>query len=237
MRKFYSILNVLVFCFVLYYITYKPTNENLKHAAVIMGGISILVAGYMGYLEYTDNSEEIRTDEMNKMKESYGSKISELLSRTEDYELKDKYLSGMKIENKELVEELSFTKNLIRKLNDKVSGSQSDKEINGQFVIPSKKFGIDTTRQVEKPNVDNNNTRFNDENYHFSQFGNEPVSQSIDGPPSAMNTTEVEPIDMQDRVNDYKNYNPVQKQSQPLVPDFLKPVETNPGRPNNNNNY
>jgi hypothetical protein len=237
MRKFYSVLNMLVFCFVLYYITCKPSNENLKHAAIIMGGVAILAAGYMAYFEYTDDSEEVRTNQIGKMKESYNSKISELLNRTEDYEQKDKYLHGMNIENKDLVEELSFTKKLILKLKGELNGKKAEtgKEINNQFVIPSERFGIDTKQQNQQqkdiPNTDTNNTQFENENYHFTQFPNQaPISQSTGGPPQAQNTMGNETVNMDDRLNEYKSYTPNQPQQQPGIPDFLKPVETNPGK-------
>lgn len=233
MRKFYSVLNMLVFCFVLYYITCKPTNQNLKHAAIVMGGIAILAAGYMAYLEYTDDSEEVRTTQINKMKESYGSKISELLNRTMDYDQKDRNLVGITEENRGLVEELSYAKKLLLKYKGQLETKKVDnsKEINSQFVIPSKRFNIDTTHKpAEKPNTDNNNTSYSDENYHFTHLPNQAsVFQPTGGPPPAENTIGNEPINIEDRINDYKNFNPITPQQKPSVPDFLKPVETKPG--------
>ena len=239
MRKFYSILNMLIFGFVLYYITCKPSNENIKHATIIMGGIAILAAGYMAYLEYTDTSEEVRNTQINTMKQTYNSKISELLNKTDDYEEKDRNLLGVTEENKELVEELSYVKKLLLKYKTQIDTNNPDnnKEINTQFVIPSKRFNIDINdRQTEKPNIDNNNTSYTDENYHFTHLPNQvPVAQSTGGPPPALNTNDNEPINIEDRMNEYKNFNVITPKQAPSIPNFLKSVETKPGSGNNNN--
>lgn len=236
MRKFYSILNILAFCLVLYYITCKPSNENLKHATIMMGGVAMLAAGYMAYYEYTDDSEEIQQNQINKMKDSYNNKISDLMNRTKDYEEKDRSLLGMQEENRELVEELSFAKNLLRKFKSQLDDKKVDdsKEINSQFTIPSKRFGIDTSRkQPEKPNTDTNNNMYEQENYHMTHLPNQqPISQQggSGGPPPAMNTMmENEPINLEDRLNEYKSFNPAPPPQAPQqVPEFLRSVETKP---------
>lgn len=233
MRKFYSILNMLIFCFVLYYITCNPSNENLKHATIMMGGIAILAAVYMGYLEYTDNSEEVVQTRFAKMKENFSNKLSELSSLAEDVNEKERHILGLSEENRELVEENIFTKNLVIKLNDQLKNKKNEgsSDLNNQFQTPSSRFNIDHKQlKPSVPNTDTNNNQFSDENYHFTQFTpQQAISQSSGGPPPAINTMDDnEPVSLEDRMREYTNFTPVAPQQAPPMPDALKPIETNP---------
>lgn len=220
MRKFYSILNILVFCFIIYYMTCKPNNEYFKHSVMVMGIISILSALYMIFLEFTDNTEEIKNKQIKKMKETFNSKIKELSGKTSDYETKLKTLKEIEEENKFLVNDLTKANSVIKNMISMKSQdtSEQNKPINKQFNLPNKDINI---QQINK------------ENYQFNQIGKPQISPGYNDSENEAYVNSRSDVDtsvMENELNDYKNFQVTEPKKNPALPDFLKPIKTNDKR-------
>jgi hypothetical protein len=211
MRKFYSIVNVIAFLMVIYYVTNDNASAQVKHGTLVIGIISLFVSGYMTFYEYTDDTDQKHQEHINTIKSTYK-------GRLDDYNQKSQTLVDIQNENKSLVNDVVQTKNIVSKLTDIIERlEQPDQhDTPPMFTDPIPQ----SQSQLHSPDT-------GDTDYHMSSPNNRPIA-NIDqnsGPPDAMLNTQ-DDFDIDARLKEYDSLEIGKPPGPPPMPDFLKPANT-----------
>lgn len=170
MRKFYTLVNVLTFGFVLYYLTSGSDNPNMKHAALVLGIISFMGSGYMTFFEYTEDPEKKYNTEMSNLREKYNSKVEEFDKAKRSLLEREEY---MKKENQQLVQDVMESKKIANQLMDTIDDIQGE-QITG-FQPENHNFAIDPSHTTDPtmPVMTQNNqpNDFGANKYNPNEFG------------------------------------------------------------------
>ena len=211
MRKLYNIINVLTFLLIVYYSTSGgESTPQLKHGVIVMSCISLLCSAYMTYFEYTDTSEEQQYAQVNSIKTTYKHKLKEMNE-------KENYMKNIQDENKQLVNDLTYTKKIVNQLADVIEENDD--------IQPEPQEHRDEMDSI--PSID-----YHVQNNNSQQLANNSTDS---GPPLAMNTHDTGPIDLDKSLKEYDSLLP--KQDEPDQPDWLKPIKTNPNKQSNDDMY
>ena len=220
MRKFYTIVNVVTFLFMVFYLTSSNKNPQMQHGALVLGMISLLASGYMTFYEYTDDTEEKYQEQVEHIKNTYKSKIDEYDEKNQHLTKQEQYITSMRDENKQLVSDVMQTKKIVTKLTDIINSLEQPSQ--GGQRGPQ---GPDVAMQA--PTL----------NYHMESPNQLPLSNSDErsGPPSAMMTNDGNQ-DISSRMKEYESFDVGKPPSAPNVPDFLKSINTSSHGDSNTNN-
>ena len=209
MRKFYSIVNVLAFVLVIYYVTSNTVNEQVKHGTIVMGVLSLLMSGYMTFYEYTDDSDQKHQSHIEQIKTTYKGKIDEYDTQAKTLHQRERFVDDIQEENKKLVNDVVQTKKIVTKLTDIIE------QLENPAQQPPPRFNDEMT-----PNPADNN-------YHMENPNKRSVS-NVDqnsGPPAAMVNTQ-DDFDLDARLKEYDSVEFGKPAGAPPIPDFLKSANT-----------
>lgn len=218
MRKFYSVVNVITFIVLIFYLTSSNQSPQLQHGALMLGIISLLTSGYMTFQEYTEDPDEKLNEQVNSIKNTYKTKLEEFTKNNQSSENNETYLSSLRDENKQLVSDVVQTKKIVNKLTN---------------IIQT----LENTSSHQQPNM-NMDMDIREQNYHMERSGKPQIS-NVDngsGPPNAMLTSD-DNNDISSRIKEYESFDVGKPPSTPPVPDFLKSISTSKNDNGNDMNY
>jgi hypothetical protein len=227
MKKAYYIINTVTFLVMAFYSSVSQTSYQLSHTIFMMCLVSLVVSGYMTFMEYTDTSEEDRTEQFNNIRSTYK-------KRMEDISKKEHTYDTLEMENKDLVRDLTYTKQMAHKLasiiEDQDQGPSQDHDQDlERGEIGQEMDGQEVTMEMELERRSNQMQGVHEpetmsRNQPDMMDSMRPISNTSNiGPPEVL-LTSGDPNNLEESVKEYNQMMPTK--TAPRAPDWLKPMET-----------
>ena len=240
MRRAYYIINIATFLLMAMYSSVSNTNYQFSHTVFMMCLVSLVSSGYMTFMEYTDTTDQDRAEQFTNIRNSYKKRMEEMNDR-------EHTMNNLRMENQDLVRDLTYTKQVASDLATIIEEQEQTKSNNhpdqnqnpnqpqvqehtgqtgqlGWGGVPSN----DSSRLNESIHNEMMEQQYNDDNtfglHDTTITGMKPISNNSDiGPPESL-------ITMSDTTNldqRMKEYNDAMPRVTPpsTKPDWLKPMK------------
>lgn len=213
------------------YSSVSNTNYQFSHTVFMMCLVSLVSSGYMTFMEYTDTTEQDRAEQFTNIRNSYKKRMEEMSDQEHS-------LNNLRMENQDLVRDLTYTKQIANDLatiiedkeqpnppnTDQNQNQNQNQSVGGVPIHDSS--SLNETIHTEMMGLQKQ--QYNDNNsfglHDTTLTGMKPISNSPDmGPPESMMTVG-DPTNLDESMKEYNDAMP--RATQPSTkPDWLKPMK------------